>query len=79
MPRETSLFVSASQPLASPRPEDCSRLILELDRVLELAAGLWKDAKINSPERARCRVRLDGLLDERLRLMSIRDGGTSPQ
>lgn len=48
------------------------RLIAELDRVLALVRSLWLRATA-AEERIKWRLRLDGLLDERLRLMQGRD------
>ena len=48
------------------------KLIAELDKALSLVRTLWLES--SSPEvQAKWRTRLDGLLDERLRLMRARD------
>lgn len=49
-------------------------LISGLDRVLESARAFWLDSTSHY-ERSKWRVRLDELLDERLRLMALRDNG----
>lgn len=48
------------------------RLIEELDRVLDTLRGFWLEAKTTA-ETAKHRNRIDALLDERLRLMGLRD------
>jgi hypothetical protein len=48
------------------------KLIGELDRVLSQIRTLWMDGK-TPEEKNKWRVRLDELLDERLRLMACRD------
>ena len=47
------------------------KLIAELDKTLSMVRSLWLDA--NAAEKTKWRVRLDELLDERLRLMKCRD------
>lgn len=47
-------------------------LIAMLDKRLELGRALWLEAKTPS-EKAKRRIQMDGLLDERLKLMSARD------
>lgn len=48
------------------------KLITELDRVISSIRTLWMEAK-TSEEKTKWRVRLDELLDERLRMMKARD------
>jgi hypothetical protein len=55
-----------------------SRLIVELDRVLAQIRGLWIEARAPA-DRLLWRVRLDNLLDERLRLMRLRDIISNPK
>ena len=49
-------------------------LIAELDHILSIVRRYWLMAH-GDEERIRWRVRLDQLLDERVRLMSRRDAG----
>lgn len=48
------------------------KLIAELDKTLSMVRTLWMEAK-PADEKAKWRVRLDELLDERSRLMKARD------
>lgn len=48
------------------------KLIAELDKTLSMVRSLWLDAN-DAAEKTKWRVRLDELLDERLRLMKCRD------
>ena len=48
------------------------KLIAEQDKNLEMLREFWMGARDNG-EKAKVRVRLDEALDERLRLMKIRD------
>lgn len=48
------------------------KLIAEFDKTLSIVRSLWMDAKAPD-EKNKCRVRLDELLDERIRLMKLRD------
>ena len=50
-----------------------NNLIAEVDALLDLVRLLWQEAPSNSAERMQYRGRLDQLLDERLRLMNLRD------
>jgi hypothetical protein len=56
--------------------EEYIRLIAELDRVLGSIRALWLEAKAPE-ETTKWRVRLDELMDERLRLMHCRDTALS--
>lgn len=48
------------------------KLISEVDSALSLVRAYWIDAK-DAPEKNKWRVRIDELLDERIRLMRSRD------
>lgn len=48
------------------------KLIKELDKTLSMVRALWLESK-TPDEKAKWRVRIDELLDERLRLMKSRD------
>lgn len=48
------------------------KLIAELDKTLSMVRSIWLDAK-DAAEKTKWRVRIDELLDERLRLMKCRD------
>lgn len=48
-------------------------LISELDKIIEGVRQLWIEAKEQSPDKNKWRVRIDELLDERMRLMRARD------
>jgi hypothetical protein len=56
----------------TPMHQEYVKLIAELDQVLELVSALFGAAKEHG-EKAKWRHRIDGLLDERLRLMAARD------
>lgn len=51
-----------------------STLIAELDKTLSIVREMWMEASPESPEKRKAMLRLDQLLDERLRLMKLRDG-----
>lgn len=48
-------------------------LIAEVDRLLDLVRILWMDTPLNSAEWLKYRGRIDQLLDERIKLMNLRD------
>ena len=52
--------------------DDILSQIAGVDSALDIARKLWLDAE-NDEERVKYRVKLDGLLDQRLPLMARRD------
>ena len=56
--------------------EEYKRLIGEVDKTLSMLREGWMSALDH--ERAKWRERLDAMLDERLRLMKLRDSAPSP-
>lgn len=52
--------------------ESYTNLIVELDRVLSTLRGFWLEAS-GDTDKEKWRKRLDDSLDERLRLMKLRD------
>ncbi len=51
-------------------------LIMEIDRVMATLRSLWMNAR-SSTEKEKWRSRIDQALDERLRLMRIRDAASA--
>ena len=47
--------------------------IAEIDKTLSLVREMWLEASPDSPEKRKAMLRIDGLLDERFRLMKARD------
>ena len=52
--------------------KDYVKLIEELDKTLSMSRTCWMDARAND-EKSKWRKRLDELLEERFRLMGLRD------
>lgn len=55
----------------NPIKDEYIKLIMEHDKTLSLLRSQWMDAK--PPEKTKYMDRINSALDERLRLMSIRD------
>ena len=55
--------------------QEYTNLITELDHVLSSIRTMWMEAK-TLEEKAKWHVRLDELLDERMRLMKARDASS---
>ena len=55
--------------------QEYTNLITELDHVLSSIRTVWMEAK-TPEEKAKWHVRLDELLDERMRLMKARDASS---
>ncbi len=53
-------------------PDQCVTLIAELDKMLSMMRGVWIEAR-DDGERTKSMERINGMLDERMRLMRMRD------